>query len=239
MISIIITSYIPNDLRLKMLAASLQSLFDTTKNLPVEIIFVDNGYSDPEFSAVDLLTHYLNMKFITCYIRNAENQHFGEARNQGIAMAKGDYIVIADNDIYYEAGWLESCVDILKAYPDKKIYATPIQYPTSKMVGRYDCGVLPLGEQEFRLNMRAGSNCFVIRKKDLDIIGNFLAHRIAGTKWTDKAVKLGYLAAVTPVNMVKDLGLRLGYNLSEAISIKRTLMNGEEVILNQDELRNQ
>lgn len=236
-VSIIITSYIADELRLKTFKTSLQSLLKTTKDLPVEIILVDNGYSEPEFDITNFLTYYLEQKLITCYIKNAENMHFGFARNQGIAMAKGDYICIADNDIYYEPGWLDSCLSILRAYPYKKIYATPIQYPTSKLAGKYSQGVLSLGDQEFRLNMRAGSNCFVIRHRDLQIIGGFQAHRIAGTKWTDRAVALGYLAAVTPVNMVKDLGLRLGYNLTQPVPIKRTLTNGKEIYFNQDEFK--
>lgn len=232
--SIVITTFIPNQLRLKMFYSSMESLLETTKNLPVEIILVDNGgWNDLSSELLSLV----ETGKIQCYVRNANNMHFGFSRNQGLAMAKGEYIVIADNDIFYEPGWLEACTKVLEAYPDNKIYATPVQYPTSTLVGKYDQGVLKVGGEEYRLNMRAGSNCFVIRKKDLEVIGGFLAHRIAGTKWTDRAVKLGYLAAVTPQNMVKDLGLRQGYNLSEVIPIKRTLRNKEERVFNQDEYR--
>lgn len=232
--SIIITSFISNELRAKMFRTSMESLLRTTRDLPVEIIVVDNG-GDTNIS--DWLQFLTLTKEINCYVFNSENQHFGLARNQGIAMAKGEYVVIADNDIYYEPGWLEKCISILEEYAYEKIYATPIQYPTSKMVGRYDKGVLSLQGENYRLNMRAGSNCFVIRKKDLDIIGGFEAHRIAGSKWTDRATRLGYFAAVTPVNMVKDLGLRQGYDLRQAIPIERTLRNGEKIRFNTDELK--
>ena len=229
--SIVITTFISNQLRLKMFRTSMESLLETTKNLPVEIIVVDNGgYEELSLELLSLV----ESGEIQCYVKNATNLHFGMARNQGIAMATGDYIVIADNDIYYEKGWLEACLKPLGTYPDRKIYATPINYPTGFKEEQYNQGKLDIEGVVYNLNMRAGSNCFVIRKEDLKIIGSFMAHRIAGSKWTDKAVELGYLAAVTPINMVKDLGLRLGYNHSQVIPIKRVLRNGQEIIYNED-----
>jgi glycosyltransferase involved in cell wall biosynthesis len=229
--SIIIASYSSDDLRIKTLKTSIDSLLNTTRNLPVEIIVVDNGGS--EETSKWLFSLCADNKIVS-YVRNAENMHFGFARNQGLAMAKGNYICIADNDLSYNEGWLEACWEILEAYPEKKIYATPIEYPTGFLKERYDKGKLKLGDQEYNLNMRAGSNCFVMRRKDFYEVGEFVYHRVAGTKWTDKAVHSGYLAAVTPKNMVIDLGFRLGYDLNKTIPIKRTLRNGEEVYFNQD-----
>jgi len=208
-----------------MFERSIDSLLETVKDLPVEIIVIDNCASEYAADKVNV------------YIKNSENIHFGMARNQGLSCAHGNYIVIADNDIEYQPGWLEACWEVLEAHPEKKLWATPIQYPTPVMVNRYDQGTLDVGDKKYRLNMRAGSNCFVVRRKDFEEIGTFEAHRIAGSKWNDVAVRKGYVAAVTPENMVKDLGLRLGYNLHVAIPIKRTLTNGEEIYFNQDEWR--
>lgn len=230
--SIIITSYISDDLRAKTFRTSLDSLFETTKNFPVEIIIIDNGGSE---SISTFLRELTKQGLIQTYIYNSGNMHFGFARNQGLAMAHGNYIVIADNDIYYNSGWLEACWKPLEKYPDKKIYSTPIEYPTGFYKERYDQGKLDVDGIEYNLNMRAGSNCFMVRRKDFKKIGNFENHRVAGTKWTDKAVHMGYLAAVAPNKLVHDLGLRVGYNHRLAIPIKRILRNGEEVIFNQDE----
>ena len=230
--SIIIASYIPDDLRAKTFRTSLDSLIETTKDYPVEIIVVDNGGN--EYVSRDLI-ELTEQGIIQTYIYNSSNMHFGFGRNQGLAMAYGNYIVIADNDLNYNPGWLEACWKPLELYPNKKIYSTPIEYPTSKLKGKYDQGKLDVEGIEYNLNMRAGSNCFMVRKEDFKKIGNFKNHRIAGTKWTDEAVHLGYLAAVAPGKLVYDLGLRVGYNHRLAIPIKRILRNGEEVIFNQDE----
>ena len=230
--SIIIASHIPNADRATMFSACLRTLIETTKDSPVEIIIVDNGGN---LLISNFLDGLLNNREIQCLIRNSENMHFGFARNQGIAMAKGKYIVIADNDIHFNPGWLEACWEPLEEYPARKIYSTPLEYPTGFLKEKYDQGKLDVHGVEYNLNMRAGSNCFMIRRRDLEKIGLFLNHRIAGTKWTDKACGMKYLAAVAPGGYVYDLGLRAGYSHNIATSIKRTLCDGTEVVFNEDE----
>lgn len=231
--SIIFTHWGMNDFRSKLMRESVTSLITTTQHLPVEVIAVDNGSSIEDSKFLLELTQKGD---IQCYIRNSNNLGFGFSRNQGLGVAKGEFLGIVDNDLIYQKGWLEKCLEVLDLYPTKKIYATPIQYPRAVNGyehSRYESGNL----KDFKLNMRAGSNCFVMRRKDYKILGDFANHRIAGTVWTDHAVRCGYLAAVAPGELVVDKGLRLGYNLQEAVPIKRTLLNGEEVYFNQDEYK--
>ena|SRR3990167_3274551 len=230
--SIIVTSYIPNEMRERMFYTSLTTLIDSTKERPVEIIVCDNGGNKV---VTEYLNNLVNEKKIHCLIRNSENMHFGFARNQALAMAHGDYICIADNDIEYLPDWLDTCIAILDIYDEKKIYATPIDYP--RMARRYHVGELDFGNFKLKLSMRAGSNCWVMRRRDYQILGGFQNHRVAGTKWTTMASRAGYLAAVTPQDMVMDLGIHRGYNLKECLPIKRTLLNGKEVYFNQDEFK--
>ena len=227
-ISIIFTHWSMNEERAKLSLFSLYSLIASVKNLPVEIIVIDNGGTPSLYKVFNKL---VKEEKISCYIRNSHNMSFGYARNQGLAMPVGDFVCVVDNDLKYEKGWLERCVKFLEDHPDKKIYATPLQYPTAGMVERYSQGEL----DGWALNMRAGSNCWVMRSKYFFEVGFFLNHRIAGSIWTDEAVRKGYLAAVDPVKLVKDLGLRKGYNLGVANPIKKKLLNGKEVYFNRDE----
>lgn len=226
--TIIISHWGSNEMRSYFLRKSLYSLWETTKHIPCEIIVVDNGGNDEDTKS---LIQYNMDGRINTYIRNSDNMHFGFARNQALSMALGNYIVIADNDILYKKGWIESCLSVLKNNPMSKIYSTPVDYPTGGLREKYWQGEIG----EYRLSMRAGSNCFMVRRKDFEVIGKFLFHRIAGTVWTDKAVRLGYLAAVAPGFLAEDLGLRKGYNHRKSIPIIRTLTNGEELVLNEDE----
>ncbi len=233
--SIVITYFASDASRSKMMRGSLGSLINNTK-YPMEIIVIDNGGNKEDS---DFLNDLLEQKKINVLVRNAENMHFGFARNQGIQLANGEYICIADSDIGYEEGWLQKCIDVLEAHPKEKIYATPV-YNVAHWTKKYWVGELKVGKETYRLNRRAGSNCFVIRRRDLKVIGTFMCHRVAGTKWTDKAWNvLHYAAAVTPDLMVRDLGFRRGYNTNEIIEVKMVLSDGTEVYFSEDEFKTQ
>lgn len=233
--SIIITHWASNDERSTTMVKSILSLIEVIK-YPYELIVVDNGGSleDSEF-----FSDLVKKGVITTYIRNANNMHFGYARNQGIAVAQGDYIVILDNDILHKKDWVSKCIEILEDNPDKKWYGTPLDYPVEADYNgniRYRTMVFDFEDEHCSINMRAGSNAFVIRRSDLNDIGGFYVHRIAGTKWTDRAVKLGYLAMVLPKGYVEDMGLRNGYNLNDAKPVYIKLSTGDTVYFNKDEL---
>lgn len=229
-VSIIMTHWSNDGNRSNFMHKSIESLKMYTK-LPYEFIVVDNGekMEDSQF-----LLDLAHKGEINTYIRNANNMHFGFARNQALKICNGDYIAIIDNDIIFNPDWLETCLAVLDQNPDKKIYATPV-YNVAHWRPKYWHGELYANERIYRLNMRAGSNCWVTRREDFETIGRFLIHRVAGTKWTNEAVRKGYLAAVTPDIMVNDFGFRKGYNLNEAKPVKINLHNGEEVFFNEDE----
>lgn len=219
--SIIFVTWSMNQERGELAKQSFLSLIESIDS-PAEIIVIDNG-NDETISSF-FLTECQNRK-ISHYIRNADNWSFGFARNQGLTLAAGDYIAIVDNDILYEKGWLEKCVDFLEN-SDGKYLATPISYPLTE---RYNVGYIEYKGERWKKDMRAGSNCWVMKRKDYETIGNFKLHRIAGSLWTDCAVGLGYVFVVTPQDMVRDVGLRRGYNLKEALKIEKTLLNGEKI----------
>lgn len=233
-VSIIITHFGSTAERYETCLKSLESLFATIKDHPCEVIFVDNG--GPHGSSQELV-EYCVRGLIHTYIRNSGNRHFGFARNQALRLCHGDYICIADNDIEYKEGWLRSCLDVLEAYPEEKIYAAPL-YNVAHHLPKYWTGrELDVEGKKYRLNTRAGSNCFVIRRPDFEEIGMFSVHRVAGTKWTEKAKLLGYTAAVTPEIMVKDLCFRQGYNFKEVLPVRIVLSDQSEIYFNQDEYR--
>jgi glycosyltransferase involved in cell wall biosynthesis len=235
--SIIITHWAMNDERSTVMIKSLTSLVQTIK-YPYELIVVDNGGSEEDSH---FLTEMTNKGHISTYIKNSNNRHFGYARNQGIAMAQGDYIAIIDNDILHKKDWLTRCVEILEKFPEEKIYATPIDYPQDALYDgkvRYRVEEREIDGEKCSLNMRAGSNCFVIRYKDLMDIGKFAIHRIAGTKWTDNAVKKKYNALVLSKGYVEDMGFRNGYHLKDFKPVYIEFNNKDRVYFNVDEYEN-
>lgn len=185
----------------------LCSLFQTAKE--AEIIVVDNGGNSFD---TNWLVARNESEDIACYVRNRKNMHFGYARNQGLKLATGEYIVICDNDILFTEGWMEECVSFLENHPGKYI-ATPIAADPMNMRG-----VRWAGEVDgWKLNWRAGSNVFMMRRKDFELFGYFEQHRIAGSKFADRTTRLGYTYALMPKPKAFDLGFRQGYNLNEHI----------------------
>lgn len=223
-ISIIFTHWHQNQFRSEVAKASIQSIFDTTK-IPLEIVVVDNGGSIDDSRWFLDLTHE---KKITHYLRNADNLHFCYAYNQAMKLVTGDYIVFMSNDIVFKEGWLEQCLAPLKETKEKFI-TSPLQYSTGIIVERYNKGIFDLNGLHYRLNMRAGSNCFMIRRADMLEVGEFPLHRIGGSYYTNKLVRKGFITAVTPVDMAEDVGFRKGFDLSKDFDFKKTLHNGEQL----------
>ena len=94
LISIIILTY--NGLFYTKLC--VKSIQQYTKE-PYELIFVDNGSTD---GTVEYLKTVKNAKII----ENKINLGFAKGNNQGIFCAKGDYIVLLNNDVVVTDGWL-------------------------------------------------------------------------------------------------------------------------------------
>jgi GT2 family glycosyltransferase/spore maturation protein CgeB/SAM-dependent methyltransferase len=79
-----------------------------------EVIVVDNGSVDGSLDYVKG-----DWPFPVQVIRNEVNRSFSEANNQGVAAARGDLILLLNNDTEpVNAGWLGSMVDELTASED-------------------------------------------------------------------------------------------------------------------------
>ncbi|HEX5244949.1 MAG TPA: glycosyltransferase [Tepidisphaeraceae bacterium] len=70
----------------------------------VEVIVVDNGSTAENSARIAEMVGRLRGK----YIRNAQNQWFAAANNQGIAASTGELLLFLNNDIAAEPGWLDA-----------------------------------------------------------------------------------------------------------------------------------
>ncbi len=89
-LSIIIVSYNTR----KLLKDCLASIFKFTKGISFEVIVVDNASKDQ--SADMVRKNYPQVKLIL----NRDNLGFTKANNQGIRIAKGEYIMLLNSDTY-------------------------------------------------------------------------------------------------------------------------------------------
>jgi len=94
MISIIIPIFNQHDMTYE----CIQAIREHTQDC--EIILIDNG-SDPPYKPT--FTGFIE----TTLIRNDENKGFPVAANQGIQAAKGEIIILLNNDVIVTPGWAE------------------------------------------------------------------------------------------------------------------------------------
>ena len=98
------------------LADSIASVWAQTEQ-DFELIVVDNGSTD---ESLDIARQYVGRPNYTL-IENKENTGFSHAVNQGIRIAKGEYIALFNNDAFAEPDWLENLIRAAQA--DKRIFA--------------------------------------------------------------------------------------------------------------------
>src|SRR3990172_5405425 len=88
----------------EMTAECILSIRETVEDC--EIILIDNG-SDPSIRLP--YAGFLDVQMI----RNDENRGFPAAANQGIETAKGEMIVLLNNDVILTPGWAEKLLNAL------------------------------------------------------------------------------------------------------------------------------
>jgi Glycosyl transferase family 2 len=80
---------------------------------PWELIVVDNGSTD---GTPDYLAGVSDMADVpVTVITNATNRGFPAAVNQGLKAARGEYLVLLNNDVVVTDGWLEQLIGLVNA----------------------------------------------------------------------------------------------------------------------------
>ena len=95
--------------------ATIDSIRANTKRDSYRLIVIDNN---SPYSMVPMLIDYYQNGDIDELILNAENLGLEPARNQGLGLAKGKYIVCVDNDLLCppkkDKDWLERMIELME-----------------------------------------------------------------------------------------------------------------------------
>jgi GT2 family glycosyltransferase/predicted Zn-dependent protease len=84
---------------------------------PYELILVDNGSSDGTSTYLEEIRTQPGPERVVV-IRNEVNRGFAFGVNQGLAAARGEYLVLLNNDTVVTPGWLDNLVEwVLLDYP--------------------------------------------------------------------------------------------------------------------------
>jgi GT2 family glycosyltransferase len=107
MVSIIIVSYNTKDL----LRNCLKSIYETQMDMDIEIIVVDNASSDGSPEIIE--NEFKSVRLI----KNAENNRYSKANNQGIRLAKGEYLLLLNSDTILTKGLISSLYEFMEEHP--------------------------------------------------------------------------------------------------------------------------
>ncbi len=120
----------PNRDAFRLFSQAAEGLFEQTRYPDFELIVVDNGSTDP-----DTLALYERLREKPNFILDMTPAPFNFSRqvNRGVALAKGEAILLLNNDIEVTApDWLDEMVGCL-AYPRVGVVGARLLYPSGDL----------------------------------------------------------------------------------------------------------
>lgn len=121
---------------LHFLEKCLNSLYEKNSNFDFELIIIDNDSSDGSIE-------YIEANFPhAILIKNKFNKGVGPARNQGLEIAKGKYVLILDVDTEFLTGsGLQKLYDFMEGNPSYGITGAKLLFPNNEI--QHSCRRFP------------------------------------------------------------------------------------------------
>jgi len=119
----------------EMLCSCLSSLYSSLKISEYEVIVVDNGSRDGTTTMI--AGNFPEIKLI----KNAFNRGVAPARNQGLQIAHGKYILLLDVDTTVTVGAIDTLIDYLDKHPTVGLVGPKLFYLDGQL--QYSCRKFP------------------------------------------------------------------------------------------------
>lgn len=187
----------------KQTQACLESIEDCTQ-APYEVIVIDNGSMDETSRELEKLK--TSRPWLTV-VRNDKNETFSVGNNQGIDVARGEFILLLNNDTVVTDGWLTRMLSAFQRFPSVGIvgpmsnYVAGVQkiedvsYKTMDEMATFAKEWGSAHSSETIPVMGVIGFCLLVRKEVLDVIGTLDEQFVNGFEETDfcfRATRVGY-----------------------------------------------
>ena len=137
----------------------LQSLFQYTSK-PLEVIIVDNASTDDTIARIESSTSNLANEIELKVIRNPLNTGFAHAVNQGLNVARGDILLVLNQNMQLMSDWVVPVLNILAQDRAGKIGIIGCKLLDQQGEVSHLGGIVlePLGEANHYHSLRDGEN---------------------------------------------------------------------------------
>ena len=117
------------------IAACLTSLAQGLGECSFEVIVIDNGSKDKTCAVIEATRLEVRL------LRNSVNRGVAPARNQGISLARGEYILILDDDTIVRPGAFDCLIRYMESQPEVGLCGPKLTDANGNL--RLSCGQFP------------------------------------------------------------------------------------------------
>nr|MDQ3935380.1 glycosyltransferase [Actinomycetota bacterium] len=105
---------------------ALRQLVRVTTGVPYELVLVDDAADEATARVIGAVE---NVRVVT----NAENAGFLRSNNRAAELARGDYLMLLNDDTEVQPGWLEALVECAESDPSIAYVASKLVYPDGRL----------------------------------------------------------------------------------------------------------
>ena len=222
--SVVVVSYNTRDMTLR----CLRTLFETTRELSLEVWVVDNGSKD---GSVEAIGREFPDVFV---IENPNNAGFGAANNRAMEQARGELFLLLNSDAFVHEGALQKLIEYSKSHPQTGVIGPRLQNEDGTL--QRSCYRFPSPAHSWRENLWVASllpsssrwsdwkrwphdeerevdwvvgACFVVRRAVFADVGGFderFFMYFEEIDWQRRARDAGWKIAFVPTSVVTHLG---------------------------------
>jgi GT2 family glycosyltransferase len=172
----------------------------------MEILCVDNASTD---DTANHLREVARQQSLVRYVRNESNLGFAAGNNVGIRMARGEFVVLLNNDTYVTRGWVRDLIRPMQQNADVGVTGPltnmagneqkiAIAYSNMVEMAQASAAFTGLRRRDLYSTDTLGFFCVAIRRSVLDMVGEL-----------DESYGIGYFEDDDYCRRVQSAGYRL------------------------------